>query len=120
MLRPRSDLGVLADHVEPEDGRPGALLLAGVGDDDHREGGGLRTTTAIKLERTRWFFRQENSGRKPHLQRDGQVFILEDRVKADDVKLLHDTERNLSNKHTHTHTDHYFKDPGDQLDSNKR
>lgn len=58
MLRPRSDLGVLADHVEPEDGRPGALLLAGVGDDDHREGGGLRTITALKLETTRWFFRQ--------------------------------------------------------------
>lgn len=34
--------GVLTDHVEPEDGGPGALLLAGVGDDDNWEGGGLR------------------------------------------------------------------------------
>lgn len=37
-----SHLGVLTDHVEPEDRCPGTLLLAGVGDDDHREGGGLR------------------------------------------------------------------------------
>ncbi len=36
-----SHLGVVTDHVEPEDRRPGALLLAGVGDDDHREGRGL-------------------------------------------------------------------------------
>lgn len=63
MFRPRSDLGVLADHVEPEDRRPGALLLAGVGDDDHREGGGLWTIPALKLETTRWFWREDNSGR---------------------------------------------------------
>lgn len=50
MLGLRLDLGVLADHVEPEDGRPGALLLAGVGDDDHREGGGLRTVEPLRLE----------------------------------------------------------------------
>lgn len=50
MLRLRLDLGILADHVEPEDGRPGALLLAGVGDDDHREGGGLRTIVPLGLE----------------------------------------------------------------------
>lgn len=36
-----SHLGVLADQVEPEDRRPGTLLLAGVGDDDHWKGGGL-------------------------------------------------------------------------------
>lgn len=36
-----SHLGIVTDHVEPEDRCPGALLLAGVGDDDHREGGGL-------------------------------------------------------------------------------
>lgn len=36
-----SHLGVLTDHVEPEDRCPGTLLLAGVGDDDHWEGGGL-------------------------------------------------------------------------------
>lgn len=51
-----------------------------------------------------------------HLQRDAQVFILKDRVKADDVELFRDTERNLSN--TQRHTDHYFKDPRDQLDGN--
>lgn len=52
MFRPQWDLGVLADHVEPEDGRPSTLLLAGVGDDDHREGGGLRM---IRLEMACWF-----------------------------------------------------------------
>ena len=36
-----SHLGVQTEQVEPEDGRPGALLLAGVGDDDHRDGRGL-------------------------------------------------------------------------------
>lgn len=36
-----SHLCVLTEHIEPEDRRPGTLLLAGVGDDDHRERGGL-------------------------------------------------------------------------------
>lgn len=36
-----SCLGVYTDHVEPNDGRPGTLLLAGIRDDDHWEGGGL-------------------------------------------------------------------------------
>lgn len=96
MFRPRSHLGVLADHVEPEDGRPGALLLAGVGDDDHGEGGGLRKMAALKLATKGWLLRQETSGRNLHLQRDAHVFVLKDRVKVEDVKLLRHTERNLS------------------------
>lgn len=36
-----SHLWLKAKHVEPEDGSPGTLLLAGVGDDDHRERGRL-------------------------------------------------------------------------------
>lgn len=41
MLHGISHLGVLTDHVEPENRSPGTLLLAGVGDDDHRKGAGL-------------------------------------------------------------------------------
>lgn len=40
-----SCLGVHADHVEPKDGCPGTLLLAGIRDDDHWEGGGLHFVT---------------------------------------------------------------------------
>lgn len=36
-----SHLGILTEHVEPEDGRPGTILLARVGDNDNWEGGGL-------------------------------------------------------------------------------
>lgn len=43
-----SHIGVQTEHVEPEDRRPGALLLAGVGDDDHRDGGGLERKTKLK------------------------------------------------------------------------
>ena len=35
-------LGVWGQHVKPQHGRPGSLLLAGVGDDNHRQRGGLR------------------------------------------------------------------------------
>ena len=41
MLHGISNLGVLTDHVEPENRSPCTLLLAGVGDDDHRKGAGL-------------------------------------------------------------------------------
>lgn len=44
----KSYLGILADHAEPENRRPGALLLAGVGDDDHRKGGGLKEIVCQK------------------------------------------------------------------------
>lgn len=40
-----SCLGVQTDHIEPEDRCPGTLLLAGVRDDDHREGAGLTFVT---------------------------------------------------------------------------
>lgn len=42
-----SDLGVLTDHVEPEDRCPGTLLLAGVGDDNQWEGGSLGCSQGI-------------------------------------------------------------------------
>lgn len=47
-----SCLGVQTDHVEPEDRCPGTLLLAGVRDDDHREGAGLRLSRGKQLVNT--------------------------------------------------------------------
>lgn len=39
--RGQTDLRILAEHAEPEDRCPRTLLLARVGDNDHRKGGGL-------------------------------------------------------------------------------
>lgn len=47
-----SCLGVQTDHVEPEDRCPGTLLLAGVRDDDHREGAGLHLSQGKQLVNT--------------------------------------------------------------------
>lgn len=56
-----SHLGVLTDHVEPEDRCPGTLLLAGVGDDYHWEGGGLGCVPGKKLFLFRSYFNHRNN-----------------------------------------------------------
>lgn len=64
LFRTPSDLGVLADHIEPEDGGPGALLLAGVGDDDHRERGGLRKIRVLKVDTMCCFLKVQHQPEK--------------------------------------------------------